>query len=121
MATKVAIFFSSATVAGAFSELNSSSQFLTFSLDFRWSSRRCDSQYGWYRWETWYVVLLGVEESVSHDFIAWAWIFILEGSVTVVIGLISYFVIQDFPDTAKFLNEKERMCYHGFPQVIQPS
>ncbi|KAI0091563.1 MFS general substrate transporter [Irpex rosettiformis] len=39
---------------------------------------------------------------------AWAWIFILEGLVTVLASIISFFVIQDFPDTAKFLTEEER-------------
>ncbi|KAK0239198.1 MFS general substrate transporter [Armillaria nabsnona] len=39
---------------------------------------------------------------------AWAWIFILEGLVTVVAGVVSFWIIQDFPDTAKFLSEKER-------------
>jgi len=39
---------------------------------------------------------------------AWAWIFILEGLATVLAGAISFFVIQDFPDTAKFLTEAER-------------
>ncbi|KAI3608233.1 mfs transporter, partial [Moniliophthora roreri] len=39
---------------------------------------------------------------------AWAWIFILEGLVTVVAGAFSFRIIQDFPDTAKFLTEAER-------------
>ncbi|KAF9446901.1 MFS general substrate transporter [Macrolepiota fuliginosa MF-IS2] len=39
---------------------------------------------------------------------AWAWIFIIEGLATVVVGFFSFYVIQDFPDTAKFLNEAER-------------
>jgi len=39
---------------------------------------------------------------------AWAWIFILEGLATVLVGVVSFFVIQDFPDTAKFLSEPER-------------
>ncbi|KAK0489229.1 MFS general substrate transporter [Armillaria novae-zelandiae] len=39
---------------------------------------------------------------------AWAWIFILEGLVTVIAGVASFWLIQDFPDTAKFLSEKER-------------
>jgi len=39
---------------------------------------------------------------------AWAWIFILEGLVTVIAGAVSFFIIQDFPDTAKFLTEPER-------------
>ncbi|KAK7056439.1 hypothetical protein VNI00_002994 [Paramarasmius palmivorus] len=39
---------------------------------------------------------------------AWAWIFILEGLITVVAGVFSFWIIQDFPDTAKFLSETER-------------
>lgn len=39
---------------------------------------------------------------------AWAWIFILEGLVTVIAGAASFFIIQDFPEDAKFLTEAER-------------
>jgi len=39
---------------------------------------------------------------------AWAWIFILEGLLTVIAGAMSFWIIQDFPDTAKFLTEAER-------------
>ena len=56
---------------------------------------------------------------------AWAWIFILvsysiarydtyhtdfsqEGLATVIAGAISFWVIEDFPDSAKFLSEAER-------------
>ena len=38
----------------------------------------------------------------------WAWIFILEGLATIVAGAASFFIIQDFPDTARFLSEVER-------------
>ena len=38
----------------------------------------------------------------------WAWIFILEGLVTVVAGFLSFWIIQDFPDNAKFLTDVER-------------
>ena len=38
----------------------------------------------------------------------WAWIFILEGLATIVAGATSFFIIQDFPDTARFLSEAER-------------
>ncbi|KAG7093082.1 hypothetical protein E1B28_009370 [Marasmius oreades] len=38
----------------------------------------------------------------------WAWIFILEGLATVVAGVASFWLVQDFPDTAKFLSEAER-------------
>ncbi|THH15230.1 hypothetical protein EW146_g5217 [Bondarzewia mesenterica] len=39
---------------------------------------------------------------------AWAWIFILEGLATVLAGVLSFWIIQDFPDTARFLSEAER-------------
>lgn len=39
---------------------------------------------------------------------AWSWIFILEGLLTVIAGILSFWIIQDFPDTAKFLTEEER-------------
>ncbi len=40
----------------------------------------------------------------------WAWIFILEGVATIVAGAASFFIIQDFPDTARFLSEEERIA-----------
>ncbi|KAG5337104.1 hypothetical protein C0989_010759 [Termitomyces sp. Mn162] len=39
---------------------------------------------------------------------AWAWIFIIEGLATVLAGVASFWIIQDFPDTAKFLTAAER-------------
>lgn len=39
---------------------------------------------------------------------AWAWIFILEGLATVVAGFLSFWIVQDFPDSAKFLTNAER-------------
>ena len=39
---------------------------------------------------------------------AWSWIFILEGLLTFIAGILSFWIIQDFPDTAKFLTEEER-------------
>jgi len=38
----------------------------------------------------------------------WAWIFLLEGLVTIVAGFLSFWIIQDFPDSAKFLTNAER-------------
>lgn len=38
----------------------------------------------------------------------WAWIFILEGLVTIVVGLISPWMVHDFPDEAKFLSDADR-------------
>ncbi|KAH8726485.1 major facilitator superfamily domain-containing protein [Phaeosphaeriaceae sp. PMI808] len=38
----------------------------------------------------------------------WRWIFILEGILTVVVAIIAYFTLCDFPETATFLTEEER-------------
>jgi hypothetical protein len=38
----------------------------------------------------------------------WAWIFILEGLLTVVIGALSFFMVHDFPDEARFLSDDDR-------------
>lgn len=38
----------------------------------------------------------------------WAWIFILEGITTVIIGIISVWLVHDFPDNATFLSEADR-------------
>ena len=43
----------------------------------------------------------------------WAWIFILEGLITVVCGVISFWILPDFPTNAKFLTEAERQCRHN--------
>ena len=38
----------------------------------------------------------------------WRWIFILEGLFTVVVAAGSYFLVPDWPETAKFYTEEER-------------
>ncbi|GAB7357232.1 hypothetical protein MBLNU459_g8212t1 [Dothideomycetes sp. NU459] len=38
----------------------------------------------------------------------WAWIFILEGLATVIVGIVSYWMVHDFPDEAKFLSDDDR-------------
>lgn len=38
----------------------------------------------------------------------WAWIFILEGLLTVVVGIASFWMVHDFPDEARFLSVDER-------------
>lgn len=39
----------------------------------------------------------------------WQWIFILEGVLTVFVGILAFFVIPDFPERAKWLSPAERM------------
>ena len=38
----------------------------------------------------------------------WAWIFILEGLLTVVFGVASFWMVHDFPDGARFLSDDDR-------------
>ncbi|TPX10276.1 uncharacterized protein E0L32_008681 [Thyridium curvatum] len=38
----------------------------------------------------------------------WAWIFIIEGAITVIVGLVSFWMVHDFPDEVKFLSEDDR-------------
>lgn len=39
----------------------------------------------------------------------WAWIFILEGLATFILGIISFWMVFDFPDEARFLSDKDRL------------
>lgn len=39
---------------------------------------------------------------------AWRWLFILEGILTILVALISYWALPDWPEQAKFLTEDER-------------
>ncbi|KAJ0323063.1 hypothetical protein COL5a_008511 [Colletotrichum fioriniae] len=70
-----AMFFSAASIAGAFSGL------LAFAIS------KMDG-------------IGGLE--------GWRWIFILEGIVTVLVAVMAFFALHDFPETAKFLTEEER-------------
>jgi len=73
--TRQALFFSAASIAGAFSGL------LAFGIS------KMDGVGGYE---------------------GWRWIFILEGILTVVVAVIAFFTLYDFPETAKFLTEEER-------------
>ncbi|EJD01969.1 MFS general substrate transporter [Fomitiporia mediterranea MF3/22] len=44
----------------------------------------------------------------TQGLMAWSWIFILEGIATVVIGIVAFFVLVDFPVSASFLTPEER-------------
>ncbi|KDR85326.1 hypothetical protein GALMADRAFT_218418 [Galerina marginata CBS 339.88] len=78
MGSRIALFFSSATVAGAFSGLLAA------------AISNMDGIGGKSGWE---------------------WIFILEGLATVLVAIISYWVIPDFPSSSKvkFLTNEERL------------
>lgn len=72
---RTALFFSAASIAGAFSGL------LAFAI------AKMDG-------------VGGLE--------GWRWIFILEGIVTVLVAVMAFFTLFDFPETAGFLTEEER-------------
>jgi MFS family permease len=40
---------------------------------------------------------------------AWRWLFILEGSATVLLGLVAMVVLPDYPGTTKWLSDKEKI------------
>ncbi|KAI9449179.1 MFS general substrate transporter [Lactarius psammicola] len=46
--------------------------------------------------------------SGTDGLLGWSWIFILEGIATVAVGIIAFFVMVDFPNTATFLTPEER-------------
>ncbi|KAH8195099.1 hypothetical protein TruAng_010739 [Truncatella angustata] len=43
-----------------------------------------------------------------HGLYSWQWLFILEGTVTVFLSLLSIFLLPDFPTTTRWLSEQER-------------
>ncbi|KAM6498405.1 MFS general substrate transporter [Amanita muscaria] len=78
---RVGMFFSSATIAGAFSGLLAAA-------------------------------IANMHELTGAAYAsipAWAWIFIIEGLATIIIAVASFFIVQDFPESAKFLTEAERV------------
>ncbi|KAF8482545.1 MFS general substrate transporter [Russula ochroleuca] len=74
---RLAIFFSAATVAGAFGGI------LAHGI------AQMDGTAGLHGWQ---------------------WIFLVEGLATVVVALLSYYFMNDYPEMAKFLTEDER-CF----------
>ncbi|KAJ3848507.1 major facilitator superfamily domain-containing protein [Lentinula lateritia] len=46
--------------------------------------------------------------SGTRGLLGWSWIFIIEGIITVAVGLISFPILVDFPVTADFLTPEER-------------
>jgi hypothetical protein len=95
---RIAIFYSSATLANAFSE------YIILCprrlIDY-YSPQLCR--------------LGGLLAAAIHNMggiggrPGWAWIFILEGLFTILVACVSPWIIQDFPESARFLTEAERM------------
>ncbi|KIW19820.1 hypothetical protein PV08_00395 [Exophiala spinifera] len=52
--------------------------------------------------------ILSGMDGVGH-IATWRWLFILEGSATVILGLIGYLVLPDYPATTKWLSEEEKI------------
>lgn len=42
----------------------------------------------------------------------WGWIFLLEGIMTMIIGVVGFFMLPDSPGKAKFLSENQRILAH---------
>ncbi|KAI0816935.1 MFS general substrate transporter [Trametes gibbosa] len=40
--------------------------------------------------------------------LGWSWIFIIEGLITIVVAIVAFFILVDFPDQASFLTPEER-------------
>ena len=47
------------------------------------------------------------------NYAGWRWIFIIEGLLTIVIAGGAYFFVANYPDTASFLSDKERVVIKG--------
>ncbi|TFK66245.1 MFS general substrate transporter [Pluteus cervinus] len=76
VASRIAIFYSAATISGAFGGL----------------------------------LAFGIEKMEGVGGLhGWQWIFCLEGIVTVVVATASFFFMYDYPETATFLTESERV------------
>ncbi|KAJ9608798.1 hypothetical protein H2200_006569 [Cladophialophora chaetospira] len=51
----------------------------------------------------------------------WRWIFIIEGSLTIVVGLISPLFIAEFPEKASFLDDREKHIAQARLHTNQPA
>lgn len=50
----------------------------------------------------------------------WQWIFAIEGMITIVLGILTWLFVPDFPDKSRFLNEEERKACRIHPEPISP-
>ena len=106
---RIAIFFSAATVSGAFGGLLAVCRLLVRIAERLKIRAGCNLEHGRcgrkislvldIQFVTPFVLLLSVETNITV---------VLEGLITFLAGAASFWIIQDFPDTAKFLTEAER-------------
>ena len=89
----MALFFSAASISGALGGLLAVCGICNFSGIFTDSASRK-------------VAISNIDGDDGKP--GWAWIFIIEGLATVLAGFLSFWIIQDFPDNAKFLSDVER-------------
>ncbi|KAI9741769.1 MAG: hypothetical protein M1834_000155 [Cirrosporium novae-zelandiae] len=56
------------------------------------------------------LITAGITDGMNgvRGLLAWRWLFILEGSITVVIAFSAYFILPNFPRTTAWLSEEER-------------
>uniref|UniRef100_A0A8H7KFV5 Major facilitator superfamily (MFS) profile domain-containing protein n=1 Tax=Bionectria ochroleuca TaxID=29856 RepID=A0A8H7KFV5_BIOOC len=52
----------------------------------------------------------GLSRIQAGSYSRWPWIFFIEGALTVVVGIIAYFVMPDTPATASFLTGEEKIA-----------
>ncbi|ODV89722.1 hypothetical protein CANCADRAFT_142936 [Tortispora caseinolytica NRRL Y-17796] len=84
LSSRVAFFFSAATIAGAFSGI------------LAWAIMKLDG---------------------THGIAGWAWIFIIEGALTIGVGLITYFMIHNTPESAGFMKPDEKLFWRHHLQL----
>lgn len=61
----------------------------------------------------------------ARGMLAWRWLFIIEGVITIFIAMCSYFILPNFPRTTTWLTEEERQLAiwlvifrSNFPEVL---
>ncbi|KAJ4524882.1 hypothetical protein HRR83_000520 [Exophiala dermatitidis] len=56
------------------------------------------------------LIAAGITEGLDgvHGLRAWRWLFIVEGSITIGIAFIAYFILPNFPRTTPWLSEEEK-------------
>ncbi|OZJ04351.1 hypothetical protein BZG36_02360, partial [Bifiguratus adelaidae] len=53
-------------------------------------------------------IAAGLSQITGGGLRGWQWIFVIEGIISIFLGILSYFYLPDYPETARFLNEKEK-------------